>query len=93
MRYETWIAFLSGAVALGYSIAGILFLKSWRRTGDRLFITFAVAFWLFALNQTLAVGGNGHGREIRYEYLLRVLGFILILVGIAGKNMGLAKKR
>jgi uncharacterized protein DUF5985 len=87
MSYESWIALLSGAVTLGYVVAGAMFLKSWQRTRDRLFISFALAFWLFALNQLLSATVSHNDRQIRYEYLLRVLGFVLILVGIAGKNM------
>jgi hypothetical protein len=79
------IEFLSGALTLGFAVTGALFLKFWRKTRDRLFLTFAVAFWLFALNQLLT-SVLPPDREIRFEYLLRVLGFVVILIGIAQKN-------
>ena len=87
MKGETMIAFLSGVVTLGYMIAGAWFLKFWKRTGDRLFVSFALAFWLFALNQIVSVMLGSGDREIQFEYILRVLGFVLILIGIARKNM------
>ena len=55
--------------------------------GDRLFVHFAIAFWLLALNQ-LASSIPLVADETRgYEYLLRVLGFIVIIVGIIDKNL------
>ena len=79
------IEFLSGALTFGFLIAGAWFLKFWKRTGDRLFLSFAVAFWLFAANQFLTFYLSGD-REVQYEYVLRVLGFLVILAGIARKN-------
>ena len=79
------IEFLSGALTLGFVIIGFWFLRFWKRTRDHLFLSFAVAFWLFALNQLLSFYLT-LDRDIRYEYFLRVLGFIVILIGIARKN-------
>jgi hypothetical protein len=81
------IELLSGALIFAYAIAGIHFLQFWRRTGDRLFGHFAVAFWLFALNQfaiSVPVVGDENGS---YLYLLRILGFVLILIAIVDKNI------
>lgn len=81
------IEFLGGAVTLGYLISALFFLRFWRRTADRLFLAFAVAFALLALNQALAQWlGAGH-EGVAYTYLLRVLGFVLILGAIIDKNL------
>lgn len=80
------IEFLAGAVTLGYAIAGVCFLKFWRKTRDRLFLAFAIAFWLFACNTLLATLVNAQDDRAAYTYLLRVLGFVLILTAIVGKN-------
>lgn len=82
------IAFLSGAVTLGYAAVGLGFLRFWRRTGDALFRYFAIAFWLFALNQLLSAVLGGPERPFPYEYVLRVCGFLLIVLAIARKNRG-----
>ena len=80
------IELLSGALLFSYFIAGVHFCRFWRRTGDRFFLHFAIAFWLFTLNQlatsipAVAIETDG------YEYLLRVLGFIVILLAIVDKN-------
>lgn len=82
------IDFLSGALMLAYLLATAYFVRFWRRTGDRLFAFFAAAFTLLALNQ-LALFLLGAEDEMRgFAYVLRVSGFVLILVGILGKNIG-----
>lgn len=81
------IEMLSGALLLSYVIAGAYFFRFWRRIGDRLFLHFATAFWLFALNQLATSILDVSDETAGYEYLLRVLGFALILVAIVDKNL------
>ena len=81
------IELLSGALIFAYAIAGVHFLQFWRRTGDRLFGHFAVAFWLFALNQLAVSIPVISGETSGYVYLLRVLGFVIILIAIVDKNV------
>lgn len=80
------IEFLAGAVTLGYVITGVCFLRFWRKTRDQLFLSFAIAFWLFACNQVLATVMYAQDDRVAYAYVLRVLGFLLILAAIVGKN-------
>ena len=87
------VEMLSGALLFSYFIAGIHFVRFWRRTSDKLFLHFAVAFWLFALNQIVASIPVVTDETAGYEYLLRVLGFIVILVAIVQKNFGAAERR
>lgn len=82
-----FVDFLSGAITLGFFMAAAFFLRFWRRTHDRLFLAFAAAFTLLALNQILAAF-FGAGNELTpYTYVLRVLGFVLILFAIVDKNV------
>jgi uncharacterized protein DUF5985 len=81
------VDFLAGAVTLGFFVAAGFFLRFWRRTRDRLFLAFAAAFALLAVNQALAAF-LGAGDELTpYTYLLRILGFVLILYAIIDKNV------
>jgi Na+-translocating ferredoxin:NAD+ oxidoreductase RnfA subunit len=80
------IEFLSGAVTLGFLVAAGFFFSFWRKTADRLFLAFAVAFLLFALNQALASVLTVVLEPSSLVYALRVLGFILILAAIVDKN-------
>jgi peptidoglycan/LPS O-acetylase OafA/YrhL len=80
--------FLSGAVTMGFVAAAAFFLRFWRRTADRLFLAFAVAFGLLACNQALATWLGAADERVGYTYLLRVLGFVIILAAIVDKNLG-----
>jgi hypothetical protein len=80
------IEFFSGAVTLGFLVAAGFFLRFWRQTADRLFLAFAVAFVLFALNQALASWLTVVIEPASLIYALRVLGFITILGAIVDKN-------
>jgi hypothetical protein len=81
------IEFMSGAVTMGFAIAAIFFLRFWRKTADRLFLAFAAAFFLLALNQALALWLGAADERVGYTYLLRVLGFLFILSAIVDKNV------
>jgi hypothetical protein len=80
------IEFFSGAVTLGFLVAAGFFLRFWRQTADRLFLAFALAFVLFALNQALASWLTVLIEPASLVYALRVLGFIIILGAIVDKN-------
>jgi hypothetical protein len=87
------VDFLAGAVTLGFLVAAAFFLRFYRRTGDRLFCAFAAAFVLLALNQVLATFLGAGDELIPYAYMLRVLGFILILYAIIDKNVSVRSDR
>ena len=78
--------FLSGAVVMGFLVAGLFFLKFWRRTHDELFLAFTGAFWLLGLGQALLAFANIPLEERSWIYLLRLAAFTLILAAIWRKN-------
>ncbi len=80
------VQFLSGAVTFGFVLAGLFFLRFWKRTGDGLFLAFALAFWLLGLNQALLAFSDIPVEERSWLYLLRLAAFGLILVSIWMKN-------
>lgn len=79
--------FLSGVATTGFVLAGLFFFRFWRRTGDRLFVAFGIAFWLMALNQGLIVLSGIPREEQSWLYLLRVGAFGLLIVAIVAKNL------
>ena len=78
--------FISGLIAMGFAVAGLFFLSFWRRTRDVLFAAFAVAFWLLALNQTLATLLHAPEETQARIYLLRLAAFVIIILAIVRKN-------
>ena len=79
-------AFFSGMVAMGFVIAGLFFLRFWRRTGDGLFIVFACAFLLLAVNQALVGITGGENSSQSWEFLPRLGAFALLIAAILAKN-------
>ncbi|HYF55554.1 MAG TPA: DUF5985 family protein [Salinarimonas sp.] len=79
--------FVWGLITMGYSIAGLFFLRFWVRTRDGLFAAFAVAFWLLALNQALVAISEVPREEQTSFYLLRLAAFAIIIGAIVAKNL------
>lgn len=79
--------FLQGCIAMAFLTAGVFFLRYWRDTGDRLFLFFALAFAILGLNRgILAVFSPLH--EENYQiYLIRLVGFLIIIAAIVDKNL------
>ncbi|MFN3727399.1 MAG: DUF5985 family protein [Allosphingosinicella sp.] len=78
--------FLSGAITMGFAVAGLFFLRFWKRTREGLFIAFAAAFFLLGLTQALLAFTNIPVEERSWLYLLRLAAFSLILISIWLKN-------
>lgn len=78
--------FLSGALTAGFFVAGLFFLRFWKRTHDGLFLSFAWAFWLLGLAQGILALGNFPVEERSWIYLIRLAAFSLILLAIFRKN-------
>ncbi len=79
-------SFLSGAVVMGFLVAGLLFLRFWRRTGEALFARFAAAFWLLGLAQALLALSVVPVEERSWLYLLRLAAFALIFASVWRAN-------
>jgi len=85
-RGLTVVPFIQGAVAMGCVVAATFFLRFWRESRDRLFLFFCAAFWMLGLSYA-ALGTVAVATEWRvYVFLLRLLAFCTILLGIAEKN-------
>lgn len=80
-------AFCWGALSASSATAGLFFFRFWRESRDRLFVFFAVAFWMLALHW-LGLSVVNPGVEVRHElYLVRLAAFVLIIIGIFDKNL------
>ena len=79
-------SFLSGAITMGFLVAGLLFLRFWRKTREPLFATFAAAFWLLGIAQALLALSAVPVEERSWLYLLRLAAFVLILVSVWRAN-------
>ncbi len=78
--------FLSGAITLGFLVAGLFFLRFWRRTHDGLFAAFAIAFVLLGAGQAVQALANIPQEERSYIFLFRLAAFTIIIAAVIRKN-------
>ena len=77
--------FMLGGLVMGCFVAGLFFLRFFRKTRDRLFAIFATAFWLLGLNWLL-LALTAQDEVQPWYYVIRLLAFVLILFAIIDKN-------
>ena len=80
------IAVVQGVAATAAAACGVFFFRFWRESRDSLFVWFGVAFWLLALSWALLAGFDQTDEARPYIYGLRLLAFVLILLGMIDKN-------
>ena len=82
--------FLIGVISTCSVVAGIFFLKFWRKTRDFLFLAFGAAFLIEGLNRAavLLVSRPNQGHPLIYG--VRLFVSLLILAAILKKNYGRA---
>ncbi len=80
------VSFLAGATVMGFWLAGLFFLRFWKRTNDGLFLAFTLAFWLLGLSQALLSFADVPVEERSPLYLMRLAAFVLILLAVWRKN-------
>ena len=79
-----------GMLVMAAAVAGTFFLRFWRRTRDRLFASFAAAFYLLGVNWLLlAIYAADEIHSAVYG--IRLLAFVLIIVAIVDKNRSTAR--
>ena len=86
--------FLNGGTATACFGIGLYFLRFWLRTGDRFFVIFGMAFWVFSANRLalLAIGDENEAART-LVYVIRLAAFVLIVAAIVDKNRGAAHSR
>ncbi|WP_202882182.1 DUF5985 family protein [Candidatus Manganitrophus noduliformans] len=78
--------FLSGAIMMACWVIGLFFLRFWKKTEDRLFSIFAVAFWMLAVERIVLLIMNKENEVYSFVYIIRSIAFLLILWAIVDKN-------
>ena len=78
---------ISGAMVLAYVLAGVFFLRFWKSTRDRLFLIFAIAFWMLGTQRLALAMTTEIFEDTIFLYVVRLISFILILGAIIDKNV------
>lgn len=79
------VQFLLGMNTLAALVIGVFFLRFWRKSRDTLFLWFALAFWILGGNWG-ALAFQDREEPSTALYLLRLVAFALIILGILHKN-------
>jgi len=78
--------FLSGGCLAVFLAIGWFFVRFWKKTRDRFFLWFAVAFWFLGLERVVLLIVRPENELRPAVYLIRLACFILIAVAIYDKN-------
>lgn len=78
------VTFLAGAATIAAAAISLFFLRFWRDTRDRLFLLFAIAFAIFAVNRLALTIVDQEGETLLYA--ARAGAFGLIIAAVADKN-------
>lgn len=78
--------FMWSAMAMACWVIGLIFLRHWRRSHDRLLAIFATAFWTMGVSWAALAIENPPQETQHYFYFIRLIAFLLILAAIIDKN-------
>jgi hypothetical protein len=90
MPTDSVMAFLQGATAMGFLAVAACFLRFHRRSGERLFLMFALGFLAFAGARVAMIAASDVAEAEVAVFGIRALAFAAILAGIVDKNRGVA---
>jgi hypothetical protein len=78
--------FIWGALTMACAVAGLFFARFYRASRDRLFLSFAVSFWVLGLHWLLLALVQPANEGRHQLYLLRLAAFVILIAGIADRN-------
>ena len=77
-------AMLAGGIMVSAWAISVFFMRFWRKTGDRLFVLFAIAFFLLGVERVVIVPLPAKHQFA--AYLIRLCAFLLIILAVWQKN-------
>ena len=78
--------FLFGAIFMGCIMASLFFLRFWKRSGDSLFLLFALAFALLGAERVVLSFLSPKDELKPYVYVIRLAAYLLIIAAVVNKN-------
>jgi hypothetical protein len=86
MTPHNFSSVISGAIILGYLVIALFFVRFWRQTHVRLFVWFAIAFALLAVERVMLVAAPPVWMHQPQFYCTRLVAFLLIAWAILDEN-------
>lgn len=81
LRDQLWT--VTGTV---FAVIALFFFRFYRDTRDRFFVLFGSAFVVFAAHYFALAAWNVPDESRHWLYLVRLVGFVLIVVAVIDKN-------
>lgn len=85
MMLPNLLPFMAGALAFGFAMCGVGFVRLWVRSRDRLFLAFAGAFWLLMVPSFTVLADIPEELKA-WVYLARIVAYSLIIVSVVVRN-------
>jgi hypothetical protein len=80
------LQFLYGGLTVMCLAIGFFFLRFWHVSRDRFYLWFMAAFWALGASWGVQLAGRLATEGAPHVYVLRLIGFVLIIVAIIDKN-------
>jgi hypothetical protein len=77
---------MNGGAMMCCLVASVFFAKFWKSSEDRFFGLFSIAFLILAVERTAIMISNGMQEADPSVYLLRCIGFSVIIFAVVDKN-------
>ena len=81
-------AALSGGIAVAFGVIGVCFVRFWRSSRIKLFLLFAIAFFLLTIERVVLLLANPTNEFAPYIYMIRLAAFVVIIAAIVDQNRG-----
>jgi hypothetical protein len=79
-------SFSNGVTCALWFVAALIFLRFYRKSHDRLFMFFAASFAILSFNRIAFLLSSAPDENRTHLYVVRLIAFTVILVGIIDKN-------
>lgn len=79
-------AAVCGGIAVAFGMIGVGFVRFWRTSGNRLFLLFAIAFFLLTIERIVLILENPENEFTPYIYTIRLAAFLVIIAAIVDQN-------
>jgi len=86
------VLLMLGATAVANCVLSAFFFHFWRKTHDRFFGLFSLAFSLLMVNRVLLGLLPGDSEHVDSVYGLRLLAFLTIIFALLDKNRGASRR-
>ncbi len=84
MSEQLLLALYGGSASI-CAVIGLVFIRYWKTQRERLFVFFALAFWCFTIGWSIRITTGVDDHRV-LVFVPRLIGFLLIIVGIIDKN-------